>query len=219
MFFLNISQLASVKLSIESPSFIWMQCQHLIGAWTVLQPSLFTLAAHLLGFAELLHYFGSHLKVLQQVIGHGVSDPRGPLGRPELQQLVPSLLVRVDARKQQQRFSSLPSRSSSRLCCVTVAVLMQVYLMWDQWRYSDLIPPEFVRELRWPVHPNLDTLSTFFVGFCEDQQAAGLSAPGGARWLLTGSVSMRTVPLVTWTMLQVHTWMTVFRGSGLTGYH
>lgn len=58
-----------------------------------------------MGFAELLHDLGSHLKVLQQVISHGIADPRGPLGRPELQQLVPSLLIGVNMTTSVQRNS------------------------------------------------------------------------------------------------------------------
>lgn len=95
----------------------WMRCERLIG----LQPycSTFQFVTHLLGFAELFHYLGSHLKVLQQVVGHSVSNPRGPLGRPELQQLVPSLLVRVDPSTSEQKhqyFSSFPVHVSSSLC-------------------------------------------------------------------------------------------------------
>lgn len=85
-------QPASIKLSIEFPRLAERGVNmNLIVAFL----GLFSLSAHLLGFAELFHYLGRHLKVLQQVIGHSVADPRGALGRPELQQLVASLLVGV----------------------------------------------------------------------------------------------------------------------------
>lgn len=51
-------------------------------------------AAHLLCFAEFLNNLCSHVKVLEQVISHCVSDPGSSLGWTELQQLVPSLLER-----------------------------------------------------------------------------------------------------------------------------
>lgn len=51
-------------------------------------------AAHLLCFAEFLNDLCSHVEVLEQVIGHCVSDPGSSLGWTELQQLVPSLLER-----------------------------------------------------------------------------------------------------------------------------
>ena len=50
--------------------------------------------SHLLRFPELLDDLGSHLVVLQQVVGDGVADPGGSLGRPQLEQLVAGLLGR-----------------------------------------------------------------------------------------------------------------------------
>lgn len=47
---------------------------------------------YLLCFSELFDDFGGHLVVLEEVICNGVTDPRGPLSRPQLQELIPSLL-------------------------------------------------------------------------------------------------------------------------------
>lgn len=72
------------------------------GARATLEPYLERTATHrdlctpawvyLLCFPELLDDLGRHLVVLQEVVGDGVADPGGPLGRPQLQELVPRLL-------------------------------------------------------------------------------------------------------------------------------
>lgn len=45
-----------------------------------------------MGFPELFNDLRGHLVVFQEVVGDGIADPGGPLGRAELQQLVPRLL-------------------------------------------------------------------------------------------------------------------------------
>ena len=50
---------------------------------------------YLLSFGELLEYVYGNVVVLEQVIGHGVADPGDALRWPQLQQLIPRVLVAV----------------------------------------------------------------------------------------------------------------------------
>lgn len=66
---------------------------------------------YLLRFSELFDDFGSHLIVLEEVICNGVTDPRGPLSWPQLQELVPGLLqVRRQTDRQTLCFSTAEQR-------------------------------------------------------------------------------------------------------------
>lgn len=55
--------------------------------------------SNLLCFPELLNDLRRHLVVLQEVIGDGVADPGSPLGRTQLQQLVPRLLQKEEDQR------------------------------------------------------------------------------------------------------------------------
>ena len=57
---------------------------------------------NLLRLPELLQYLKRHVEVVQQVVAHGEPYPRRPLCRPQLEQLIPRLLIPVQIPHLQQ---------------------------------------------------------------------------------------------------------------------
>ena len=52
--------------------------------------------SNLLSFPKLLQNLEGHVVVAEEVVRHGEANPGSPLSRPELKQLVPSVLVTVE---------------------------------------------------------------------------------------------------------------------------